>query len=435
MAGVQGATGAAGAGTAWVEAPDATVESVDTRGIRVAYLVNQYPKGSHTFIRREIVALEQLGVSVERFSVRRCPEDLVDSADLEERDRTRVILSGGWVGLLATAAVELARQPLRGLRAFRMASRIGWRSDRGWLRHMAYLAEACVLRAWLREARIPHLHAHFGTNSAAVAMLCRELGGPPYSITVHGQEEFDKPEAISLGEKVERSAFTATISAYSRSQIYRHTDPSHWAKIHVVRCGVDESYAQTPDAPPSARRLIYVGRLCPGKGLTLMLEAASRLRADGLDFEIALAGDGPMRSDLEQRIEQLGLGHTIRLLGWCDGPRVRRELVVSRALVLPSFAEGLPLVLMEALAAGRPVVSSRLAGIPELVRDGESGWLVTPGDVDELAEAMRRALEAPAELLERFGATGFQRVRRLHDVRGQAAVLRDLFAAAALCGP
>lgn len=433
MTGIEGVS-TAGLATAAPERLD-SVQKPDTTGLRVAYLVNQYPKGSHTFIRREIAALEQLGVSVERFSVRRCGEQLVDRADLEERDRTRVILGVSRAGLLLAVARHVLSSPARAWRALRMAVRIGWRSDRGVLRHLAYFAEACVLEEWLRAEGVPHLHAHFGTNSAAVAMLCRELGGPPFSMTVHGQEEFDKPEFLALGEKVQRSAFTATISAYSRSQIYRQTEPEHWSKVHIVRCGIDESYKRAPTPPPANRRLIYVGRLCPGKGLSFLLDAAAQLRADGVDFELALAGDGPMRPQLEQRIHELGLASSVQLLGWCDGPRVRAELEASRALVLPSFAEGLPLVLMEALGAGRPVVSSRLAGIPELVRDGECGWLVTPGDVDDLAAGLRRALDAPAELLERFGAHGNRRVLDMHDAMAEAALLRDLFARSALCPP
>jgi colanic acid/amylovoran biosynthesis glycosyltransferase len=395
--------------------------------MQVAYLINQYPKISHTFVRREIQALERLGVEVKRFSVRPVRETLEDSADLAERDETQVVLDAGAVRLLASLVAHALSRPAQVLKAGRLAFRIGRRSERGLLIHGIYLAEASLLCRWIGEQGSSHLHAHFGTNSATVAMLCRELGGPPFSFTVHGPEEFDKSSEIALGAKIERAAFVAAVSSFGKSQLYRLCDLPHWRKIHVVRCGVGSAFLDEQPAPiPNAPRLVCVGRLCEQKGQLLLVEAAAELVRSGLALELVLVGDGEMRAQIERRVQELGLARCVEITGWADEARVRQELLRARALVLPSFAEGLPVVIMEALALGRPVISTYVAGIPELVVPGECGWLVPAGSVSGLAAAMRDALTLAPERLERMGEAGRARVRAAHDVDASAQVLHGL---------
>jgi glycosyltransferase involved in cell wall biosynthesis len=404
--------------------------------MKVAYLVNQYPHVSHSFIRREVAALEAQGVSVERFSVRPAPADLVDPADRAERGRTEVLLAAGAGGLLAATLAAALTRPLRWARALARAVHLGRRSGRGVLRHLAYLAEACLLLRRLRACGAGHLHAHFGTNPAAVALLTRTLGGPPYSFTVHGPEEFDRPEALALGEKIEEAAFVVAISDFGRSQLFRWCSHGHWPRIHVVRCGVDAAFlGDGPQPVPDNNRLVCVGRLSEQKGQLLLLEALGRLAAEGTSFEMTLAGDGPMRSDLEGEISRLGLGGRVRITGWLSGAEVRQEILAARALVLPSFAEGLPVVLMEALALGRPVLTTYVAGIPELVAHGVNGWLIPAGSVAALAEALRQVLAAPTGELTRMGEAGAKRVAALHDAAREAARLAALFRAAPGGGP
>lgn len=394
----------------------------------VAYLVNQYPYPSHSFIRREISALEESGVVVLRFTVRRWDRELVDPLDRQELPKTRGLLDAGLRGLLRSTARIAFRNPLRLASALRLAMVVGRRSDRGVLRHLVYLAEACVLLDRLANTGVTHVHAHFGTNPATVVMLCRVLGGPPYSFTAHGPEEFDGPRSLSLGEKVERSAFTVAISEYGRSQLYRWSSPGAWPKIRVVRCGVDAEFLGSPPTPPtSARRLVCVGRLAEQKGQLILLEAARQLRDEGKSFQLVLVGDGPMRADIESRIADYGLARHVSLLGWQGGEAIRREILAARALVLPSFAEGLPVVLMEALAQGRPVISTYVAGIPELVEPGRHGWLVPAGSVEALAGAMDEALDAPPEILERMGRAGAARVAERHDASRSARELARYF--------
>jgi colanic acid/amylovoran biosynthesis glycosyltransferase len=392
--------------------------------MKLAYLVNQYPKVSHTFIRREIAAIESLGLEVDRFSLRGTKEPLGDEADESERRRTRALLDAGVTGLARAGLWMGLRRPRRLLRAARLAYAVGRRSDRGLLRHAVYLAEACTLASWIERSGCEHVHAHFGTNSTTVAMLCHELGGPPFSFTVHGPEEFDKPDLIALREKIERCAFALAVSHYGLSQLYRRARFGDWRKLHVVRCGVDASFFDWPKSPvPEAPRLVSVGRLCAQKGQLLLVEAAAELARRGVWFELVLVGDGELRGDIENAIGHHGLGDRIRITGWADGERVKKEIIAARALVLPSFAEGLPVVLMEAFALGRPVISTFIAGIPELVIPGRSGWLVPAGSVDALACAMREALAARTHDLDRMAAEGERRVRELHDVRTSALAL------------
>jgi glycosyltransferase involved in cell wall biosynthesis len=394
----------------------------------IAYLVNQYPKVSHSFIRREIAGIEACGIQVARFSIRSCGSELVDEEDKRELEKTRFVLGIGKVGLLFALLRVAITRPIRFLSALWLMLQVGRKSDRGVLRHLAYLAEACVLLGWFSELGIAHVHAHFGTNSTTVAMLCRALGGPPYSFTVHGPEEFDKAEAIALTEKIKRAAFVVAISSFGKSQLYRWCDHEQWSKIQVIHCGVDDMFlTQAPIPVPDQPRLVCVGRLCEQKGHLLLLEAAGQLVAEGLSFMLVLVGDGPLRTEIETMITRLGLQDHVEITGWASNSEVHQHILASRAMVLPSFAEGLPVVVMEALALSRPVISTYVAGIPELVEPEICGWLVPPGSVEALTNAMRTALQLPVEKLEQMGRVGAFRVAQQHDAAIEASILAALF--------
>ncbi|MFW6058702.1 MAG: glycosyltransferase family 4 protein [Phycisphaeraceae bacterium] len=404
-------------------------------GHTIAYLINQYPQPSQSFIRREIAALEAQGFAVRRYTVRRWPGDLVDEQDQAERARTAAVLEAGALGLLVAVSITALTRPMTLARALALAVRIGRRSLRGVAYHMIYLAEACVLRRWLAGDGVRHVHAHFGTNSTAVAMLCRALDGPTYSFTVHGPEEFDMPISLALDEKVRRAAFVVTISDFGRSQLFRWADFEDWDRIHVVRCGVDDRFlAGSGGELADTRRLVCVGRLAEQKGQLLLVRAAARLRDAGVDFELVLAGDGPMRAAIEGLVDRLELRERVRITGWVSGEQVRQVLTESRAMVLPSFAEGLPVVIMEALALERPVISTYVAGIPELVEPGVCGWLAPAGSVEALAEAMRAALEAPLDKLQAMGRVGAERVRARHNAATEGARLAALIRAQLAAG-
>ena len=399
------------------------------RRLRIAYLVNIHPMPSTTFVRREIAALEELGHEVDRYTVRRFGE-LVDPLDQAEEAQTRCILQQGGLGLLAGMLAVLFGRPRKFLAALELTLRIRKRSPRGLMVHLAYLAEACVLVRWLAARPVNHLHVHFGTNSAAVAMICRVLGGPPYSVTVHGPEEFDGASVLVFDEKIAHSAFFVAISEFSRSQLMRWCDPQDWPKLNVVRCGIDDAFLAEPESDiPDVPRLVCIGRLSRQKGQVFLAQAAARLHAEGVVFQLVLVGEGETRAQIEAVIAEHGLEDVILLTGVATNEEVRAHLLDSRALILPSFAEGLPVVIMEALALGRPVLSTYVAGIPELVVDGESGWLVPAGAVTPLAAAMREVLETPAAELQRRGRRGAEMVREQHDIRRIAAQLVELIEA------
>lgn len=396
--------------------------------MRIAYLVNQYPMVSHSFIRREILALEELGASVLRVASRGWNCEPVDPADADECARTHYLLQAGVGRLLVSALAAFASSPGRFLRALRLAAAMARLSHRSFAFHFAYLAEACCLRELARKEGISHVHAHFGSNSTEVAMLCAALGGPRYSFTVHGPEEFDMPAALHLKEKVERAEFVAAISSFGRSQLYRWIGHEHWPKVKVVHCSVEASYQESPAAAgPAGKRVVCVGRLCEQKGQMLLLAAAREMVRRGLDIELTLAGDGPMRPEIERLIAEYGLASRVRITGWVSGEQVRALLLEARALILPSFAEGLPVVLMEAMALARPVITTRIAGIPELVRDGQDGWLVPAGDCQALVEAWTALLESDPVRLLAMGESARERVLQRHSAPAAARKLMQLF--------
>ena len=285
-----------------------------------------------------------------------------------------------------------------------------------------------MLRSWLRTSGVSHVHAHFGTNAAAVALLCKRLGGPTYSFTVHGPDEFDRPQRLALRDKVKEAAFVIAISSFCRSQLYRWSLFPDWNKIKIVRCALDPSYfVAAGSAIPEKPRLLCVGRLSAEKGQMLVVRAARILVDRGVDFQVVLAGDGPLRSLIEDEIKMLGLETVIEVIGWVDNQRVRALLQECRALVVASFAEGLPVVIMEAFALNRPVISTYIAGIPELVEKDVSGWLIPAGDVELLADAMQAAVTASAQLLMEMAEHGRKRTFERHLTRVEARKLKELF--------
>ena len=384
-------------------------------------------RDSPSFIRREITALEDEGFEVFRFSIRTHSE-LVDHADQLELEKTKFLLGIGLIGLLWNLFRTAITRPRRMVSAIILAVKIGWQKDRGVLVHLAYLAEACVLLSWVLDAEIEHIHAHFAFNPSTVAMLCRVLGGPPYSFTVHGPEGIDRAVILSLEEKIKRASFVVAISSYCQSQLYRWCDRADWSKIHIVHCALDKPFFEQQVTPvPETNQLVCVARLSEQKGHLILLEAAHQLALAGIEFKLILIGDGKLRSQVESLIAKFELKDHITITGWADGDQVRNHIINSRAMVLPSFAEGLPVVIMEAFALGRPVVSTYIAGIPELVEPNNSGWLVPSGSVEMLVEAMKELLQSSTSRLSQMGQTGAQKVALEHNAAIEASKLIRFF--------
>lgn len=397
--------------------------------MKVAYLVNQYPGISHTFVRREIAALERAGLTVRRYAVRPSRQAVIADEDKAEASRTRYILRTPIMQLAGDILASIAAAPISSARAFALAVKLGWRSEAGLARHLVYFAEAAALACWMRREGLAHVHAHFGTNSASVAMLAARIGGAGFSMTVHGPEEFDKPGLIGLPEKIRASRFTAGVSCFGMSQLRRLVGPECWERIKIVRCGVEKTFYEGRETrAPSADQFVCVGRLCEQKGQLTLVEAAALLKERGRRFAITLVGDGEMRGAIEAAIARRGVADRVRIGGWRTPDEVRASIEGARALILPSYAEGLPVSIMEAFSLARPVISTYIAGIPELVIPGENGWLVPAGDAEALANAIAAALDAPDADIRAKGEAGRARVAAQHDIDAIARELKALFA-------
>jgi colanic acid/amylovoran biosynthesis glycosyltransferase len=395
--------------------------------MKLAYLLNSYPMTSTTFIRREIAAIERAGVPVKRFAVRHWSERLVDPQDMSERGRTEYLLTGKSGRLMGGLARHALLHPRSFGEALEALGEIKRAAGSGFVRHSAYLAQAIRLRKRCLELGIDHVHAHFSTNAATVAMLCHLLGGPRYSFTVHGPDELDELAANSVTDKVQHAAHVVAISQYCRDRLCAHLPEHLWRKVRVVPCGVDLSdYPAEPGPPPMSARLLSVGRLCPQKGQVEIPAAIASLASKHPGLSVVLIGDGESRAAIEREVTGTGTGGRVKLLGWRTNAEVRRRIGETRAVLLPSHAEGLPIVIMEAFAMGRPVIATRIAGIPELV-DEKCGWLVEPGDAGGLAGAITAAMAANRTALAKMGREGRKRVAARHDIDRIAARLIALF--------
>lgn len=398
--------------------------------MHIAYLVNQYPGISHSFIRREIQALEKSDVEVFRVSVRTAKSAVIADEDKAEAEKTHYILgkpAGGRVGAFFSS---LIRRPGGAFRALLKAIHLGWRSGPACFRHGAYYIEALILATWLRARGINHIHAHFGTNPATVALLASIINNGSFSFTVHGPEEFDKSAAISIEQKIKATAACVGVSSFGASQLRRLVSPEAWPKIHVVHCGIEAGFFAGDTKAPSGKSFVCVGRLCEQKGQVTLIEAASLLKQEGRAFKIVLVGDGEMRADIERAVAAHDLGAHIEFAGWKTPGEVREAIENARAFVLPSYAEGLPVSIMEAFCLERPVISTYIAGIPELVRPNENGWLAPAGDAKALARAMAAALDASDDEIHAMGRAGKERTVERHNVDTEAQKLRRIFEAA-----
>ena len=392
--------------------------------MKIAYFVNQYPKVSHSFIRREILAMERQGFEVQRIALRGWKESLPDAEDRQEQEKTQYVLRTGLLGLLVPWLLRLLRSPLRMSSALCLAIRLSRQTDGRLLHHLVCVAEASRILSWVAASQARHLHAHFGTNSAEIAMQMRVLGGPPFSFTVHGPDEFLAP--LGLEDKIRRSAFAVAISSFGRSQLYLRTAAALWPKVRVVHCGLEPGfYSGSTSAPAANSRLVCVGRLCEAKGQLLLIDAVAQLNQRGVRVELVLAGDGPMRTEIEKMVREFGLQDRVRITGWISSDRVRDEILAARALVLPSFAEGLPVVIMEALALRRPVITTYIAGIPELVKARENGWLIPAGSICALTAAIEDCLSRSTDELEKMGDAGRRLVIERHSIDVEAGKLAN----------
>ena len=395
---------------------------------KLAYLTSAYARAGDTFIRGEVTELRRQGFCVHTFSIRRDPNQQISDEIRIEQEGTTYILEQGVANLLFAVAMQLVTAPLAFVSTLGLAMRVRSYGIRSLIWHCCYLAEAAYLARRMKKLGVQHLHNHIAENSATVAMLASSMTGIPFSFTVHGPHEFYVVSQIALGEKIARAKFVSCISSFCKSQCMGWSDPKHWYKLKEIHCGLDDRFLKEEPSPILDQpRLLCVGRLCADKGQTLLIEAIAKLRAQGVELHLELIGDGPTRGEVEAAITRYGLEKSVTLSGWKSSEEIACALRSALVFVLPSFAEGLPVVIMEALAMGRPVIATYVAGNPELVHPGENGWLVPAGDVEALAAAIREALNTPIARLMEMGACGRKAVLDRHDIRKEATKLRNLF--------
>ena len=393
----------------------------------LAYLVSRYPAVSHTFILREIAQLRALGHQIHTASIN--PPDraiaAMDATERAEAQATYFVKQHGWRGALAAGLHHLVHQPAGLLRLWRATRSLGLGA-----KGLAYAAEAAMVARWMQDKQLAHLHVHFGNAGATVGLLTKAMLGCHLSYTIHGPDEFDDVPGQRLAQKMAGADAVICISQFARSQLMRISDPAHWAKMSVCRLGVDPTLFTFQPRPPHKQptQLLCVGRLTPAKGQVVLVQACSALRDQGLPFKLTLVGDGPDRPRIEAAIAAHRLQDHIELTGSVGQDRVRAELTAADVFVLPSFAEGIPVVLMEAMASGVPCVSTPVNGIPELIQHQRTGLLAVPGDVASLVDQLASLIRSPA-LRESMAAPARAQVETAFHLGHNTRALSRLFAA------
>lgn len=389
----------------------------------VAYLVSDYFAPSHTFVRREVMALRDAGLMVTPFSIQASAQASEVQSILNRPiyqyplaflkafgSQPRQFFSSWWLGMTH-------RPP--GLRA------LVW--------SQFHFVEAMLLARLLRSANCTRLHNHFANSAATVGMIAAHFLQIPWSFTLHGISETDYPAGLLLGEKLERADFVACASYFMQAQAMRTVDHRFWKKMHIVRCGVDIDMMPTSGLMKTVHKndsplvkIITVGRLSAEKGYFGLLEVLGRLADTGYNISVTIVGDGPSGDTIHAKAQETSLGQTVRFTGALSEADTLLEIGRSDLLVLPSLMEGLPVVLIEALAMRKAVVASRVAGIPELIQDGVTGLLFTPSDWNDLEIKLRRLLDNP-ELRSTLGENGYNVVDNGFRSNIAAAKLLQLF--------
>jgi colanic acid/amylovoran biosynthesis glycosyltransferase len=401
--------------------------------VRLAYMITGYPYPSHTFIQNEVRALRALGVDVTTFVHRAATrEEILSPADHEAFATTRPLKPFRLSRYLRSHARALLTNAAGYWRGLRTAVRLRGEGPRSLLWQLFYFAQAVVLWHYCRRVGLRHIHAHFANVGADVTLIAAAVGGTgwSWSFTMHGPTELYDVSWFRLGAKVRSASFVVCISDFARSQLMGLVEADHWDKLDVVHCGVDtmQLVARTTSGAPARGSVgvLCVGRLVPVKGQLILLEAIAELVREGRNVRLALVGGGPMQAALAEAARRAGIEGRVELTGPLGHPDVLRRIRAADVFCLPSFAEGVPIVLMEAMALGVPILSTRVMGIPELVEDGVSGLLVAPGSRDELIAGLRRLIDDD-ELRTTLGAAARERVESTYSLDRSAAELRALF--------
>lgn len=396
----------------------------------IAYLVSRYPAVSHTFILREIAQLRALGHRIHTASINPPDRALadMDAAERAEAQATYCVKTHGAWGAIKALVSGLAHRPAGVISLLWSAVRLGLGS-----KGLAYAAEAMMIAHWMRGHGLDRLHVHFGNAGATVGVLVKALTGCHLSYTIHGPDEFDDVAGQKLALKMQRADAVVCISQFARSQLMRISRPADWLKFQVCRLGVDPlhfDYKPRHSHLPRSQatiKLLCVGRLTPAKGQVVLIQACAALRDMHLDFHLTLVGEGPDRQRIEAEIARHRLGGQVRLTGAVGQAQVREALGQADIFVLPSFAEGIPVVLMEAMASGAPCISTPVNGIPELIAHRRTGLLATAGDVASLVKELETLIREPA-LRAHLAEAARQKIESDFDLPANVQALGRIFA-------
>jgi len=399
----------------------------DPLRMKIAYLLSEYPTLGHTYLLREVRELRSLGWEIQTVSIRKPDSQPAStSSELEEElTSTRYVLDSGPYEFLAAHLATVLTRPRLYLRGLATAWRFGRCTRHPVLLAMAYFTEAVVAGRWLRNAGFEHVHSVYSTT---VGLILARVFGMTLSMTIHGPDEFVNPRGFGMEEKIRAALFASAISCFGKSQIMLWSSPADWHKLEITPLGIDcDGWVPAPFRQhPVPFKLISVGRLAPVKGYALLLKAVAILTAEQREVCLTLVGDGPERPQLAQQAQDLGIADRVLFAGWKTQAELRDTYCDSEACVLSSFAEGIPVVFMEAMALGIPCVAPRITGIPELIRDGVDGLLVTPANVDELAAAIGQIMDMP-EMRRQMALSSRQRVLDKYNLRKNVAHLAEVF--------
>ena len=396
--------------------------------LEIAYLASEYPGISHTFIFREIAALREQGIKVITSSIRR-PAHLDKMTALEKADADATFyIKNSSIKHILTSHLSLVKQsPGRYISMLSQAVSLSRQGPRNLFKGLAYFAEAGLLIKWMQDNHSPHVHVHFANPAATVAMIATVYGTITFSMSVHGPDVFYNVDTGLLAEKVIRSKAVRCISHYCRSQLMRLVPHKLWAKFTIVRCGIDkDKFSPRPEPNNTVPEILCVGRLVPAKGQHVLLDACGILKKRGVNFTLTFVGDGEDRSTLESLSGTLGIADQVTFTGAIGQDEVPGYYDRADIFAIASFAEGVPVVLMEAMAKEIPSVSTRITGIPELIEDGKNGVLTAPSDTNDLADRLQQLIDDPA-LRSRLGKKGREQVLEHYDLNKNCARMADFF--------
>ena len=403
---------------------------------RMGYLLAQYPAPSEPLFLHEIAALRARGLHLETASIAR-PKQTISTltpTEASEARQTFYVRSARRMRRLKQMAGVALHRPdvvLRGLK--HVLTFPDLRVSQRW-RWMLFLAEALIVGRWMQVRKLDHLHVHFGDPVATVGMLTARAWNLPWSLTIHGPEELLNRDAVHLREKVATAKFVFCSSDFCRSQLLALSPPVEWGKFQVIRLGVDPLVLTPPSRlgsnsiqPRQAEmKLVCIGGMVPAKGHYILLEAIRLLRERQVEFQAVLIGGGPELPRLQEYVAKHGLTAFVSFTGPLSHPQTLAHLRRADVFTLASFAEGLPLTLMEAMSLGLPCVSTTVAGIPELIRSGLDGLLVPPANATALAAALQLLASDPA-LRRSLGASARQRIIRQYNLPLNQEVLAHSF--------